>query len=132
MVILYQHDLTGAPIDRLYNNLQEEDGHAPDRFTREEVESVLAMSAELDADIDSYSKGWPAHRLAALERSILRMGAYELKQRPDIPAEAAIDEAVSLAKKFCSREAGALVNGVLGKIAEIYRAEEIGRRNENG
>jgi N utilization substance protein B len=132
MVILYQHDLTGAPLDRLYNDLQEEDGHAPDPFTREEVESVISLAAELDADIDAYSRGWPAHRLAALERSILRMGTYELRQRLDIPAEAAIDEAVSLAKKYCSREAAALVNGVLGKIAEIYRAEEIGRRDDNG
>lgn len=118
MVVLYQHDLTGSPIDELYNNLQQESGHDADDFTREEVAGVLAASQELDEEIDRFSRHWPAHRLAALERSILRIGMYEIRQRPEIPVEATIDEAVTLAKRFCSREAAALVNGVLGKAAE--------------
>jgi len=118
MVVLYQHDLTGSPIDELYNNLQRESGHEADDFTREEVDGVLSSAQELDREIDSYSRSWPAHRMAALERSILRIGMYEIRQRPEIPIEATIDEAVTLAKRFCSREAAALVNGVLGKAAE--------------
>lgn len=96
-----------------------------DGFTRDEVGGVLAALAEMDAAIDAASRGWPAHRLAALERSILRLGVYEIKRRDDIPAEVSIDEAVSLAKRFCSREAAALVNGVLGNVAA-------GRDNRDG
>ncbi|MHB1389830.1 MAG: transcription antitermination factor NusB [Thermoleophilia bacterium] len=117
MVVLYQHDITGTGVEALYNNLKQESGHTADGFTREEVSGVLANLAETDAAIDAASRSWPAHRLAALERSILRLGVYEIKRRDDIPAEVSIDEAVSLAKRFCSREAAALVNGVLGNVA---------------
>lgn len=125
MVVLYQHDITGASLEELYNNLRQESGHVADGFTRDEVGGVLAALAEMDAAIDAASRGWPAHRLAALERSILRLGVYEIKRRDDIPAEVSIDEAVSLAKRFCSREAAALVNGVLGNVAA-------GRDNRDG
>jgi len=118
MVILYQYDLTGGDIDVLYDNLEREEGRGIDPFTRGEVEGVLAARLEIDAAIDAVAVGWPAHRLAALERSILRLAIYEIRQRDDIPAEVSIDEAVELAKRFCSPEAGSLVNGILGKIAE--------------
>ncbi len=121
MVILYQHDITGAGLSGLYANLKEDTGHPPDAFTREEVEAVLASRGEIDASIDAGSKGWPAHRLAALERNILRLAVYEITRRDDIPLEVSIDEAVALAKRYCSREAGTLVNGILGKIAEEAR-----------
>lgn len=124
MVILYQHDLTGAGLKELYNNHEQENGYYPAEFTREEVEGVLSFKEELDGSIDTYSKGWPAHRLAALERSILRIGLYEIEKRGDIPMEASIDEAVQLAKRYCSREAAVLINGVLGKVADELKSGE--------
>ena len=54
--------------------------------------------------------------LGVLERAILRLAAYELLWAMDVPAAVVIDEAVELAKRFCSDEAGALVNGVLGSL----------------
>ncbi len=117
MVLLYQLDLTGGELESLYNNLEREEGRQLDAFTREEVEGVLAAAATIDAAIDATATGWPAHRLAALERNILRLAIYEIRDRPEIPFEVTIDEAVELAKRFCSPEAGSLVNGILGKIA---------------
>lgn len=124
MVVLYQHDITGAGLEQLYNNLQQEYGHYPDEFTLEEVEGVLAHKDSLDRVIDAHSEGWPAHRLAALERTIMRMGVYELQKRADIPVEATVDEAVHLSKRYCSREAAALINGVLGQIAEEEKSKK--------
>ena len=121
MVVLYQHDITGGAVEGLYNNIEREEGRELDAFTREEVEGVLAAQAGLDAVIDATAQGWPAHRLAALERSILRLAIYEIRDRPDIPPEVSVDEAVELAKRYCSREAGALVNGILGKIIREAR-----------
>jgi N utilization substance protein B len=118
MVVLYQQDLTGGGIEELLENLKAETGHEADSFTREDVEGVLAVRDELDRTIDAASEGWPAHRLAALERNILRLAAYEILNRPDIPVEVSIDEAVALSKRFCSREAGSLVNGILAKIVQ--------------
>jgi N utilization substance protein B len=124
MVVLYQHDITGAGLDDLYQGLEKETGHPPDAFTREEVDAVMGGRDSLDAVIDATSEGWPAHRMAALERNILRLAVYEITRRDDIPLEVSIDEAVALAKRFCSREAGTLVNGILGKIAEEARKHE--------
>ncbi len=117
MVVLYQHDLTGAPPERLFRDLEQDRGYPAAEFTREMVAGVLAAAAELDGAIDRASSGWPAHRLAALERSILRIAVYEMLRRDDIPMEVSIDEAVTLAKRYSSREAGSLVNGILSQVA---------------
>ena len=58
---------------------------------------------------------WTADRLGALERNILRLAILEL-DRGDVPVEVAIDEAVTLAKRYSSEDAGRLVNGILGRI----------------
>ncbi|MFA5800991.1 MAG: transcription antitermination factor NusB [Thermoleophilia bacterium] len=117
MVILYQRDIAGAGLSELYDSLEKDRGYPPAGFTREDVEGVIGAMDELDAAIDLASRGWPAHRMAALERNIIRLAVYEIKNRDDIPVEVSIDEAVELAKRYCSHEAGALVNGILGKIA---------------
>jgi N utilization substance protein B len=117
MVVLYQHELTGALPVELYRTLEQESGHDTAAYTREIVDAVLTAAGDLDAAIDEASAGWPAHRLAPLERSILRIAILEIRNRPDVPVEVSIDEAVTLAKRFCSREAGALVNGILSQIA---------------
>jgi N utilization substance protein B len=59
-----------------------------------------------------------------VERSILRLAAYELIRESAIPVPVIIDEAVTLAKRFCSPEAGALVNGILGSVARASRPGE--------
>ena len=66
--------------------------------------------------IDAAALEWTAERMAVLERSILRLAVWELSTG-DVPAGVAIDEAVTLAKRYASPEAGALVNGILGRVA---------------
>lgn len=117
MVLLYQHDLTGGDLDTLYKNLEGKEEHELEPYTREVVEGVLASQDEIDELIDASAENWSASRMAALERNILRLAIYEIRNRDDIPAEVSIDEAVELAKRFCSREAGSLVNGVLSNVA---------------
>ena len=63
-------------------------------------------------------------RIAPLERNILRVALYELRSRPDIPAEVAIDEAVEAAKELCSADTPGFVNGILG----AAQREEVGSR----
>ena len=71
----------------------------------------------LDRRVTEASDEWPADRLGALERNILRLALLEL-DRGEVPLEVAIDEAVSLAKRYSSEDAGRLVNGILGRIAK--------------
>jgi transcription antitermination protein NusB len=109
LFLLYQWDVTGQPLASLYEG-------EIDPFARELAEAVVARAEELDQKISDASEGWPADRLGTLERNVLRIGVQELEQS-DVPVEVAIDEAVSLAKRYASDEAGRLVNGILGHIA---------------
>ncbi len=107
--LLYQWDLTGQPLASLH-------GGDVDPFALELAEGVAASADELDRRITAASDEWPADRLGVVERNVVRMGLFEL-ERGDVPVEVAIDEAVSLAKRYASEDAGRLVNGVLGRVA---------------
>ena len=109
LVLLYQWDVTGQPLASLYEG-------EVDPFARDLAEAVVARAEELDRKISDASEGWPADRLGALERNVLRIGVQELDEG-EVPLEVVIDEAVSLAKRYASDEAGRLVNGILGHIA---------------
>lgn len=106
--LLYQWDVTGSPLASLYEG-------EVDEWSRELAETVAEKHAELDERIDTLSEGWPAERLGAVERSILRVGLTEL-DRGEVPAPVVVDEAVTLAKRYASDEAGKLVNGILGRV----------------
>jgi transcription antitermination protein NusB len=110
LVLLYQWDVTGQPLASLYEG-------EIDPFARELAGEVIARAVELDAQITEASDDWTADRLGALERNVLRIAIHEL-DRGEVPVEVAIDEAVSLAKRYASDDAGRLVNGILGRIAK--------------
>ena len=109
VVALYQSDVTGRPAGELV----ERDAST---FTRELVEGVEADRGALDESIARHASGWTLDRIAPLERNILRVAVHEMRNRPDVPAEVAIDEAVEAAKELCSADAPGFVNGVLGAI----------------
>jgi transcription antitermination protein NusB len=113
---LYERQVRQAPAPD-----QVPDGFRP--FTRELVDGVEAHQAELDAEIAGLAHGWDLGRIAALEKSIMRVALFELHHRDDVPAEVAIDEAVGLAKRYCGAEAPGFVNGILAAAA---RAEPRG------
>jgi len=108
LVLLYQWDVTGQELASLYEG-------EIDPFSRELAEAVVARHEELDGLITAAADDWTADRLGALERNILRMAIVELG-RDDIPLEVVLDEAVSLAKRYSSDDAGKLVNGILARI----------------
>lgn len=114
LVLLYQWDVTGQELASLF------EGDVPD-FSRKLAEDVVERHEELDARITAAADDWTADRLGALERNILRMAILEL-DRGEIPVEVAIDEAVSLAKRYSSEDAGRLVNGILGRIVKEQAA----------
>jgi N utilization substance protein B len=107
LFLLYQWDLTGQPLAALYEG-------AVDSFARELAEGVAEHAEELDERITETSTAWPAERLGALERNILRIALHELA-RGEVPPEVAINEAVELTKRYASEDAARLVNGVLGR-----------------
>ena len=112
--LVYQWDVTDQPLASLYEG-------EVDPFARELADAVVAAAPELDARITDASEGWPADRLGAVERSILRVAVHELESA-SVPFEVVIDEAVRLAKRYASEDAARLVNGILGRIAREQAA----------
>jgi N utilization substance protein B len=114
--ILYQSDVT----ERDPLEVMQEWGAADKRvsaFAAELVQGVRERLAELDGLIGDAADGWTIDRLASLDRTILRVAAYEVLHRDDVPTAVAIDEAVATAKELSTEDSGRFVNGVLGRIA---------------
>ncbi len=103
---LYQHEVTGRPIDELLADAKP--------FSRELAAAVEANRGELDDLISRHSHGWTLERIAPLERSIMRVALQEALHEDEVPVEVALDEAVELAKEYCGADAPGFVNGVLG------------------
>ena len=108
LFVLYQWDVTGQPLASLYEG-------EVDPFARETAEAVVAEVEELDRRITEAAEGWTADRLGAIERNILRIALHEL-EGDEVPDEVAIDEAVTLAKRYATDDAARLVNGILGRV----------------
>ena len=112
--LLYQWDVTGTPLGSLYEG-------EVDEYTRTLAEAIAAHTSELDERISAASDEWPADRLGAVERNVLRVALEEL-DTGEVPMEVVIDEAVTLAKRYASDDAGRLVNGILGRIVREMAA----------
>jgi N utilization substance protein B len=114
LFLLYQWDVTARPLASLYEG-------EVDEWARTTAEAVAARADELDARITAAAEGWTADRLGAIERNVLRIAVHELDQG-EVPKEVAIDEAVTLAKRYATDEAARLVNGILGRILKEKEA----------
>ncbi len=95
-----------------------------DEYAARLVRGVVEAEPKIDSLLSEHLSGWSLDRLGVLERAILRVAVYELLNENDVPVAVIVNEAVTLAKRFCSTEAGALVNGVLGNVAVEARTAE--------
>jgi transcription antitermination protein NusB len=110
LTLLYQWDVTEQGLGALY------EGEIDD-YAQAVTQAIVRDAVELDRRITEAASesGWTADRLGAVERNILRIAVHEL-DAGEIPASVVIDEAVTLAKQYSTREAGRLVNGILDRI----------------
>ena len=83
-------------------------------FSRRLVGGVSEHAAELDAYIEKYAKGWRFERISLVASAIMRVAMFEILYMPDIPHGVAINEAVTIAKKYDAPEVAKFVNGILG------------------
>jgi N utilization substance protein B len=111
--ILYQQDLLALSAEGALGRIAEEE---LSEYARRVVLGVAQEREKIDGLLSEHLAGWSLGRLGILERSILRLATYELLRERDVPRAVVIDQAVELAKRFCSGEAGALVNGILGSL----------------
>ena len=121
--LLYETDIRGT---NLVETLIARDipAEGPDArpirdYTRELVNGVSDNRRKIDELITTYAQGWDMDRLPAVDRSILRIGIYEIIWASELPDAVAIDEALTLAKELSTDESAGYIHGVLGKIASI-------------
>ncbi len=124
--VLYQVDLLGA------GALAEALGDMSDRcedpqvsaFAASLVRGTLDRVADIDAIIRKVAENWDLARMATVDRNVLRLGAFELLHREDIPPKVSINEAIELAKMYSTAESGTFVNGILDRIKNSYAPKE--------
>lgn len=134
--ILYQREITGAPVGRILGTrtwdvrplepLEGEEIPAfgePSEFCRMLLEGVEEHQDCIDGTIESISENWSLSRMPLVDRNILRVAAYEILYVDDIPDSVSINEAVELAKTYGGEDSSKFVNGVLGRLAEEHRSE---------
>lgn len=83
-------------------------------FIDELVNGVIEKKEEIDDLINQFAPDWPVDTITIVDRNVIRVGVYELKFHPNIPAKVAINEAIEVAKSFGGESSGKFVNGVLG------------------
>ena len=96
-------------------------------YADQAVQGVTGALEGLDKLIAEASTHWRVERMARVDRNVLRLGTWELANRPDVPRAVVLDEAVELAKAFGTDDSSAFVNGVLNRIADT-----LGRQDERG
>lgn len=115
MQALFARDVgQGRPQDLLSYLCAEEDA-VPEVRARAAalVEGVLANLGEIDRHIAAYAREWSLPRLAAVDRNVLRLAVFELEHEAEVPAGAAVNEAVEIAKAYGGEASGRFANGLL-------------------
>ncbi|HEX8033296.1 MAG TPA: transcription antitermination factor NusB [Ktedonobacterales bacterium] len=115
---LYEYDTAGHDVDSILER------HVEERrltqpvvdYAKELVHGVLAHLPQIDATIEEAAHEWPLAQMARIDKNILRLAIYEILYNNAVPAKAAINEAVELAKRFGSDTSSRFINGVLGTI----------------
>jgi N utilization substance protein B len=133
---LYQIEMNGVTGDEAINIVVEEarqDNEIGadiseladiDVFTRELLQGIHDKQEIIDQKLVGYLTGWQVDRLSRVDRQILRLAAYELLYREDVPPKVVINEAIELAKHFGLEENGKFVNGVLGRMLREREGNE--------
>jgi transcription antitermination protein NusB len=117
LYLLYEAEAKGiSPVDALELQIVE-----PDEMTTTLVRGVAEHGERLDEAIAARATGWTLERMPVLDLSVLRIGAFELAEKPEVPVAVVIDEAVELAKRFSTDASGRFVNGVLSALAGDLR-----------
>ncbi|MBI5832145.1 MAG: transcription antitermination factor NusB [Armatimonadetes bacterium] len=117
--LVFQADQGVVPFDDILALERSETALAPGTW---EWASNLAVGAwvlrdQIDVKLDKLAAGWTVERMASADRAVLRLSAYEVLYRDDIPVGVSINEAVELAKRYGTDESPRFINGILGNLA---------------
>ncbi len=131
MQALYQWQLNpGDPAQVEAQFLADEEVQGADlQFFQQLWRGVTSHADELDAAIRGKLSDRKWDEISEVERAILRLGAFELAHRLDVPYRVVINEALELTKRFGAEQGHRFVNGILDRLAHEWRAAEMARRS---
>lgn len=124
--LIYQVDLSESPLDNSVDDFWVQMGvnHAARDFAIQLVDGVTQNLEKIDSIISLHSHHWKMHRMNSVDRSVLRVGVFELIFCPDTPIKVIINEAIEIGKKYGTEESGSFINGILDKISKEVREGE--------
>lgn len=102
------------------------------RYINEVVKGVYGNLSFIDDNIEKNAKGWRLNRISKVELAILRLALYEIAFIEDIPFSVSVNEAVELAKKYSTKEAGAFVNGILANFEPLNNSKVVKKEKKEG
>jgi len=115
---LYQAEVSGTePLTRfalLCDNFKVDQKVVP--LAEALLVGIAAHAEEIDALISRHAKNWRVGRMSIIDRSLIRLGVYEVLFRDDVPATVAINEAIEIAKRYSTDDAPSFINGILDAI----------------
>ncbi|MBO0815745.1 MAG: transcription antitermination factor NusB [Actinobacteria bacterium] len=117
--VLYEAELRGEPVLEILGARAAEQTPPVPAYTMELVEGVQVHRARIDELLAANAQGWALDRMPAVDRNILRIGAYELLWQDQVPDAVAISEAVQLARDLSTDGSPAFVNGLLARLMEL-------------
>ena len=117
--VLFEAELRGEPVLQILTERAAEQEPPVPAYATELVEGVQAHRARIDELLAAYAHGWTLDRMPAVDRNILRIGAYELLWQDQVPDAVAINEAVQLARNLSTDDSPAFVNGLLARLLEL-------------
>jgi N utilization substance protein B len=117
--ILFEAEIRGEPLLELLALRVGEASPPVSAYAAELVRGVSEHEEQIDQLLAAHAKGWTLDRMPAVDRNILRIGAYELLWKDDVPDAVAISEAVQLAGELSTDDSSGFVNGLLARILEL-------------
>lgn len=99
-------------------------------YAAELIEGIREQRERIDGLIGRVAENWSIERMAAIDRNILRLGAFELLNRPDVPVKVAITESIELAKRYSTAQSSRFVNGILDRLQDEAQAARDGPPGE--
>jgi N utilization substance protein B len=122
---LYVADVSRTPAAEAFAIVTRRDDDADEatlEFARALALGTLERLEEIDGIIQARAENWAMNRMAAVDRNVLRLAAYELVARPDTPVGVVIDEAIEIVRKYSAEEATRFVNGILDALKALREA----------
>jgi transcription antitermination protein NusB len=131
--VLFQVDLGGEPVEAVLATFWTGKKCAEEArlFAEDLARGTLAQISEIDAMLREGLEHWRLPRIAAVDRSILRLAVHEMLHHPETPPIVVIDEAIELAKRFGGDESGTFINGVLDGVRKRLAGEGERSRSES-